>query len=414
LKKIVIDAIKQSKIHLNEGVVSLFFHGLKSLVILFINWIILNKLDSNDYVVWSITSSVLMIATASDLGIGQHTVTLLIHTQKELWKSRLIKACIAISPLFLLSFGFVYLSLSGAPYYVFLMALFVSFRLFSIPFGALLNATNNFKVRKIIEFITYVIAAIAILAILHFKKDVNLSLLALNISFFIGSSITVFIALKDVPNNPVVIDGSIFKSTLTVLHGSLPFLVNNLTALLTYGGFIWISSFVLPSFLIAKLSVLHSFLFMTLYQVYDVFLRSKQADLILPEKIKFFIKLNRFLALVTSVFMLIAGIFLLKIIAPKLQFSIVEMLLFSIFMIVEFCYLIIQSIVQVDLSHSRSLFFYSIVRMCAIVIAYSVYFLYREVNNLAFFLLLLSLFSFLGLLFSNYHFKSKTKLSIWR
>jgi hypothetical protein len=414
LKKFFIDSIKHGNILLNEGVVSLFFHGLKSLVILFINWIILNKLDSNDYVVWSITSSVLMIATASDLGIGQHTVTLLIHAQKELRKSILINACIAIGPLFLLSFGFVYLSLSGAPYYVFLMALFVSFRLFSIPFGALLNATNNFKVRKIIEFITYVIAAIAILAIVHFKKDVNLSLLALNISFIIGSSITVLIALKDVPNNPVVIDGSIFKSTFTVLHGSLPFLVNNLTALLTYGGFIWISSFVLPSFLIAKLSVLHSFLFMTIYQVYDVFLRSKQADLILPKKIKFFMKLNRFLALVTSVFMLIAGIFLLKIIAPKLEYSIVEILFFSIFMIVEFCYLIIQSIVQVDFRHSRSLFFYSIVRLCAIVVAYSVYFLFREVNNLGIFLLLLSLFSFSGLLFSNYHFKSKTKLSIWR
>lgn len=414
LKKNVIEVIKQLKINLNDGVVSLFFHGLKSLVVLFINWIILNKLDSNAYVVWSITSSVLMIATASDLGIGQHTVTLLIHAEKESRKSILINACIAISPLFFLSFGFVYLSLFGAPYYVFLMALFVSFRLFSIPFGALLNATNNFKVRKIIEFITYVISAIAILVIVHFKKDVNLSLLALNISFIIGSSITVLIALKDVPNNPVMIDGNIFKSTLTVLQESLPFLVNNLTTLLTYGGFVWISSFVLPGFLIAKLSVLHSFLFMTLYQVYDVFLRSKQADLILPEKIKFFMKMNRFLILATTIFMLIAGIFLLKIIAPKLNFSFVEILFFTIFMIVEFCYLIIQSIVQVNFSHSKSLFFYSFVRLCAIIIAYSVYFLYREVNSLAIFLLLLSLFSFLGLLFSNYYFKFKTKLSIWK
>lgn len=414
MKKIVILAIQQVNTHLSEGVVSLFFHGLKSLVVLFINWIILNKLDSNDYVVWSITSSVLMIATASDLGIGQHTVTLLIHAKKESRKSILINACMAISPLFLISFGFVYLSLSGAAYYVFLMALFVSFRLFSIPFGALLNATNNFKTRKITEFVTYVIAAIAILVIVHFKKDVNLSLLALNISFVIGSVITIIIALKDVPNNPVIIDSSVFKSTLTVLHGSLPFLVNNLTALLTYGGFIWISSFVLPGFLIARLSVLHSFLFMTLYQVYDVFLKSKQADLIFPEKIKFFLKLNRFLALATSVFMLIAGFFLLKIIAPKLQFSVLELLFFSIFMIVEFCYLIIQSIVQVDFSHSISLFFYSIVRLCATVFAFAAYFLYRDVNSLEIFLLFLSLFSFLGLLFSNYHFKSKTKLSIWR
>jgi hypothetical protein len=414
LKKIIIDTIKQGKVYLNEGVVSLFFHVLKSLVVLFINWIILNKLNSNDYVVWSITSSVLMIATASDLGIGQHTVTLLIHAEKEARKSILVNACIAISPLFLLSFLFVYLSLSGSGYYVFLMALFVSLRLFSIPFGALLNATNNFKRRKIIEFVTYVIAAIAISIIVYFRKDVNMSLLALNIAFVIGSIITVLVTLKDIPNNSFVIDGSVVKSTARVLNGSLPFLVNNLTALLTYGGFIWISSFVLPGFLIAKLSVLHTFLFMTLYQVYDVFLRSKQADLILPEKIKFFLKLNRFISFAASSFLLIAGIFILKIIAPGLHFGILEILFFSIFIVVEFCYLIIQSIVQVDLSHSRSLFLYSIIRLCAIVIAFVTYFLYRQVNSLAIFLLLLSSFSFLGLLFSNYYFKSKTKFSLWR
>ncbi len=413
MKKIVFDSIQQVKTQLTEGVVSIFFHGFKSLVVLFINWIVLNNLNSYDYATWSITSSILMIASASDLGIGQHTVTLLIHAKRESRKSILINACIAISPLFLLSFGFVYLSLSGAVYYVFLMALFVSFRLFSIPFGALLNATNNFKIRKIIEFITYVTAAIAILAILHFKKDVNLFLLSLNISFIIGSIITVLIALKDVPNTPVFIDGSILNSTSKILQGSLPFLVNNLTSLLTYGGFIWISSFVLPSFLIAKLSVLHTFLFMTLYQIYDVFLRSKQADLILREKIKFFLKLNRLLTFATSVFMLIAGLSLLKIISPKLQFSIVEMLFFTIFIIVEFCYLIIQSIVQVDFTHSRSLFFYSMVRLFSIVIAFAVYLLYREVKSLSIFLMLLSSISFLGLLFSNYYFKSKTNFSIW-
>jgi hypothetical protein len=398
----VFDNIQQVKTQLTEGIVSIFFHGFKSLVVLFINWIVLKNLNSYDYATWSITSSILMIATASDLGIGQHTVTILIHAKKESRKSILINACIAISPLFLLSFGFVYLSLSGAVYYVFLMALFVSFRLFSIPFGALLNATNNFKIRKIIEFITYVIAAIAILF-----------LLSLNISFIFGSIITVLIALKDVPNTPVFIDGSILNSTSKIFQGSLPFLVNNLTSILTYGGFIWISSFVLPSFLIAKLSVLHTFLFMTLYQIYDVFLRSKQADLILPEKIKFFLKLNRLLALATSLFMLVAGISLLKIIAPKLQFSMVEMLFFAIFIIVEFSYLIIQSIVQVDFTHSRSLFFYSIVRLFSIVIAFAVYLLYREVKSLSIFLLLLSSISFLGLLFSNYYFKSKTNLSIW-
>jgi hypothetical protein len=257
------------------------------------------------------------------------------------------------------------------------------------------------------------LAFIAILVIINFKKDVNLSLLALNIAIFIGSIITILFAFTYVPNNNLIEEGSIFKSTLTILLGSLPFMVNNLTALLTYGGFIWLSSFVLPDYLIAKLSVLHSFLFLTLYQIYDVFLRSKQSDLLFPDRIKFIFKFNRILIFITIVTMSFFGIFVLELIAPKIQFSIVEILLFSIFVVVEFCYLIILSIVQLDFSYSRSLFFYSIVRLLTILFSFLVYFLIGEVNNLSYFLFLLSLFSFLGLLFSNHHFKTKSNLSIW-
>ncbi len=403
----------QLKENLSEGVGSLFFHVLKSLVVLFINWIILNKLNSNDYVVWSITSSILMIATASDLGIGQHTVTLLIHSQSDSRKTILINACISIIPLFFLSFLFVFFSISGDNYYVFIMALFVSFRLFSIPFGALLNATNNFKKRKVIEFITYLIGAIAITFIVYFRKDVNLSLLALNTSFIIGSIITFFAALKYIPTSNFEINGSILESIKKVLFGSMPYLVNNLTSLLTYGGFIWISSFILPNNLIAKLSVLHSFLFMTLFQVYDVFLRSQQADLIISNKIKFFLKLNQFFCLGTFLFIGIAGNYFLGLIAPTLNFTIYELVCFTLFMIVEFSYLIIQSIVQVDLNYSKTLFLYSIIRLSAFFAAYILYFIFSNENNLALFLLILSLFSFFGLLISNFYFNTRTKFSLW-
>lgn len=413
MKKFIIDQIRKEKIHLNEGFISLFFHFLKSLLVLYINWIILNKLSNNDYVIWSVTSSILMIATASDLGIGQHTVAVLIQAEKEQRKSIIINACIALIPLFLVAFFFVILSLSGTGYYVFLMALFVSLRLFSIPFGAFLNATNNFKARKIVEFFTYFIAAVAISIIVFVTRDVNLSLLALNISFIIGSVIIIYLTLNKIPNGKIVIDRKIFSTIFSIMQGSLPFLVNNLTALLTYGGFIWISSFVLPGVLIAKLSVLHSFLFMTLYQIYDVFLRSKQADLIIAARIHFFLKLNRIVIFGIPVFILAFGFLFLKIIAPNLNFDILELLFFSIFIVIEFCYLIIQSIIQVDFKLARGLFFYSIVRLVAILVAFATYFFLGRYVNLTFFLLLLSLFSLFGLLFSNYYFNLKTKFSLW-
>lgn len=407
------DTLRDTKKYLNEGFVSLFFHFLKSVIVLYINWLILNKLNKNDYVTWSITSSILMIATASDLGIGQHTVTLLIHTPGELQKGIIINACIAMMPLFLFAFIFVLLSLSGSLPYVLLMALFVSLRLFSIPFGAYLNATNNFQQRKIIEFVTYLLAAGAISVIVFLNKSVFAALLALNISFIAGGIITIYITLKNVPTSKVVIDASILKSVPSILRGSMPFLVNNLTILLTYGGFIWISSFVLPVSLIAKLSVLHSFLFMTIYQVYDVFLRSKQADFIVREKIIFFLKLNRFVILITPIMILLSGMLLLKLIAPSLQFSYPELALFSLFVIIEFCYLIIQSIIQVDFNHAKGLFFYSFVKFSAFILAFAGWFVLKNSMSLTLFLSVLNLFSLASLIFSNNYFKAKTSFSIW-
>ena len=92
MNKYIYKILTRLKENFSEGLVSLFFHGLKSLVVLFINWIILNRLNSNDYVTWSITSSILMIATASDLGIGQYTVTLLIHSRADSRKNILINS----------------------------------------------------------------------------------------------------------------------------------------------------------------------------------------------------------------------------------------------------------------------------------------------------------------------------------
>lgn len=353
-----------------------------------------------------------MIATASDLGIGQHTVTSLIKSPVVTRKSIIVNACFAIIPLFFVSFIFLYFSLSGSKYYILLMATFVSLRLFSIPFGAVLNATNNFKLRKIIEFLSYLIAAIGISLIIYYIKDVQMSLLALNISFIIGAIATIIIAFKDIPNVSIEINSAVWRIVPNIMYESLPFLINNITALLTYGGFIWLSSFVLPGTLIAKLSVLHSFMFMTMYQIYDVFLRSKQADLILHSKVKFFLSFNRVLLIVVPVFVIFLGGFLLKIIASTIKFEISDLIIFSVFIVVEFCYLIIQSVIQVDFKYSKDLILYSFIKSISIIVPFILLFLFRDRVNLTSFLIVLNIFSIIGLLVSNYYFKLKTGFTL--
>ena len=167
------------------------------------------------------------------------------------------------------------------------MSTFVSLRLFSIPFGSLFNAFNKYKIRKIIEFVTYLIASISITLIV-FLKNIELSLLALNASFLIGSAILIVISKKYVFFKRIDFKYISFSQIIKVFHGSLPFLVNNLTTLLTYGEFVWVCSFILPSNLLAKISVFHVFFLMTLYQLYDVYLRSRQADLIIIKKLNLF------------------------------------------------------------------------------------------------------------------------------
>jgi len=62
---------------------------------------------------------------------------------------------------------------------------------------------------------------------------------------------------------------------MEVYRASMPFMVTNLTGMLTYGGFIWISSFFLRVNDVAKIAVLPTFVLMNLYQLYDVLLTAR-------------------------------------------------------------------------------------------------------------------------------------------
>ena len=400
------------KNNFNQELLSLSYHFLKSIVALYINWLILNRMTNDDYVIWSITSSILMISTASDLGIGQHTVTLLVNSEKTYSKIIITNALLAIVPLFFFSFFFLLIFLPGLLYYKLCMAIFVSLRLFSIPFGALLNATNNFKKRKFIEFLSYLFAAIMIGFIVKFNKEIQLSLLALNFSFILAAILIIYESLKSLSNIEQKKISFNYKQVFSVFRGTLPFLINNITSLLTYGGFIWISSIILPRFQIAKLSVLHNFLLMTMYQIYDVFLRSKQADLIDLKKIKFHLKLNRFILLFVPIFNLLFGKIILNLIAPKLSFTLLEIFTYSIFLNIEFSFLLLQSIIQVDIKFSKYLITYSIIKIFSILVFFFVFFNLNYHFNLFNFILFLNLFSILGLLIINFHFKLKTGYSL--
>ena len=229
----------------------------------------------------------------------------------------------------------------------------------------------------------------------------------------IGSAILIVISKKYVFFKRIDFKYISFSQIIKVFHGSLPFLVNNLTTLLTYGGFVWVCSFILPSNLLAKISVFHVFFLMTLYQLYDVYLRSRQADLIIIKKIKFILKLNRLVILIVPLIFFFFGKLILSIIAPSLSFEYIEVFLFSIFIVLEFCFLIIQSIVQVNFKFADSLYYFSFIKIISVGLPFLFSFLYSDKIDLILFLSLLNFGSLVGIIISNYHFKTRSGFSLW-
>lgn len=335
---------------LSDSGLSLLLHVLKSALALLVNWIILARFPSVDYVTWAVTSSLLMVATASDLGIGQYTTTRLLHIRREYWTSVLREATIALFPLSLLGAVFVFVALGTQPaVYKVAMAIGIGFRILTIPSGALLNAINQFKLRKAIEAATYLFAATAIAAMAITKVPIIWALLTLNIAFLVGGFVTVVISRRQlmVANNTSVTAYQ-QQAIGTLYRASYPYMLNNMTGLLTYGGLIWLCSFFLDTEALARLSVLHTLILINSYQIYDVLLKARQGDMVNAKHVARMGQVNTLLMLLTPVLALLLAPSVLGWFAPRQIFSSLELVLFAAFLSLEFGFLYLQSVIQVD------------------------------------------------------------------
>jgi hypothetical protein len=327
---------------------SLILHGLKAAVALFVNWLVLRHFAVADFVVWSVTSSVLVIATASDLGIGQYAVTRMINLDRRDWPAQVGESLGALIPLMAASVLFVFFAVRGPSVaYDLTMALLLGARILTIPFAGVLNAANQFKIRKAIELFAYLLAALGVAIIVSVGAEVHWALLTLNVTFLLGAILTVIAAHRYAPIGMSLGAISISRS-VQVFRATTPFMVNNITGLLTYGGFIWLSSLVLPQADVAKLAVLHSFVLMNLYQVYDVFLKARQADLADPVRLPPFRRLNLLVMVALPLCFLLAGREALSLIGSPVAIGPVVAGMFGVFMACELGNLFAQSVTQVN------------------------------------------------------------------
>lgn len=341
---------------------SMLLHVLKAFVALFVNWLVLRHFAVDDFLVWSVTSSILVVATASDLGIGQYTVTKLINSDRREWAGHVSESLGALIPLALASGLFVFLAIGEVSVtYKATMAVLLAARIVTIPFAAVLNAVNQFKIRKAIELAAYGVAALGVIVVVWTEADIRLALVTLNATFLLGAVLTVAVAARYVSLGRSLNVASPARSA-GVFRVAAPFMINNLTGLLTYGGFIWLSSLVLPQAEVAKLAVLHSFVLINLYQVYDVFLKARQADLTDRSRLASYRRLNFLFMLAIPPLFVLMGREALAMIGNPVAIGLPEAALFGLFMAIEMGNLFAQSITQVNPGLVHRLSIYSAIR----------------------------------------------------
>jgi hypothetical protein len=333
-----------------DAILSIAFHCAKALVALLVNWLVLKFYSVDDYVLWAVASSILMIAPTSEMGIGQLTVTRLIHNEKSEWRRILDEATYSLIPLMFLAGLFVFLALAHDSLgYASAMAVILAVRLIAIPYSAVLNAMNQFKARKAFEFIAYALAALLIWAIAVQGLEVRWALIVLNASFTVGAFGAILYARRFLPPRAAIRAESfreIRATTIALYRSSIPFMLVNLSGLLTYGGFIWAASFVLGTHEVAKLSILHAFILMNLYQVYDVFLKARQADLASPQLTLPYRRLNTLMILTLPVVFAVIGPPLLPLFSENVDYTRAEIALFGLFMACELGNLFALSVAQ--------------------------------------------------------------------
>lgn len=346
-----------------DTTLSVVLHGLKVVVALLLNWIVLNLFAVADFVTWSVTSSILVVATASDLGIGQYTVTRLINTDRADWATEVSEGLSALLPLVLLAGLFVLVALDGpSMVYKASMALLLAGRIVTIPFAATLNAANQFKIRKAIELIAYLLALVAVGAIALMGTDIHWALLSLNATFLLGAGLTVLAASRYVPLRRGLAIAPPRKA-IGVFRAAVPFMANNLTGLLAYGGFIWLASLSLDEENVAKLAVLHGFVLVNMYQLYDVFLKARQADLIKPFLIRRYRMVNWLVMSALPPAFVLVGRQALALIGNPVPIGLFEATLFGLFLACEMGNLFAQSVTQVNDEIAQRLKVYSALRV---------------------------------------------------
>jgi len=335
--------------------------GAKGLFAFAINYLLANSLATDDFAHWSSIFSLAMVLSVADFGVGQLVLTTVHETKaKGAERGRLLAnavaamAAIGAGLMAVAVAGVVLLGLLAGIRWKLALVAVILLRLPFIPFGAVLAAEDRFHERKVAEAASYALGGVLVTAGVVFGASVSTLLLAMNAAITAGAVALLFRAgncgLREAGWR------SVSRGDIgALLRRALPYFVNNASGLVLYGGFIGLASLVLIAGQTAKLSILHNLVFMYLFQVADLVLRTSQTRL---DDARMRTRLGWLVAASWAAGAAVlgaAGPWLLGRLFPRYEFGRVELLVYVTFVHVELLYLMLTARMQMKSSYRRSL-----------------------------------------------------------
>jgi O-antigen/teichoic acid export membrane protein len=368
---------------------------------LYINYLIINYLSFSDFGVWAILFSVAVLLSVADFGAGQYVLTT--FTSKKLTKN---EKDIAFSNSFLLiclicvivtivgGCIIFFTKLDENPLIILSLYIAIVYRIVVIPYGAYLQSQGRYYEKKLFEAISYMLSLIFIILGIEYQFSLMQLLLGMN-AFISLSSVIVHYRAKQL-NSPIVSLEHVKRHELKLITiKSFPYFINNTSGLLIYGIFISVSSMFLEPIALAKLAILHAIIFTNLYQGFELVFRTLQTRL---NESKIFKRLVILVAVGFIFWLVITNIFgksLLFLFFPTYDFSSREIYLYSIFMFLEYFYLLYTSKIQMLHNYSSLLLKISLIKLSLFLIFSIVLTFYSPIEFTAY---LISLMYFSGLL----------------
>ncbi len=382
---------------------------VKALSLLGMSVILVESVSTKEFALWSLLVSVSLFFTLSDLGVGQYLLRQLVAYRKDTkLEGELIKSVAASNILLMVVvllfivvgfFGLRYMPRLGDVngYELGLFVALVSVRSLLIPYFAQLSANEWFYIRKNIEAFSSLLALLVVWWLIGLNTSVVEMIIVYQLVITVSGVLApIFCHYKGAPSLVVFRAGS--ERINSVFSESFPYFINNLSLLITRGGFVFLVGFLVGDAELAEIAVYYAVFFQVFYQVFDMVIRIIQPKILLePELYK---KARLFFVMSMGVFVL--GVFFfgetfVNLLYPNIHTHFYTMLAFAILSISEIFFSLFNAQWQMYSKYNHLVMISSVTKAVGYVCLVGVFYIFSLKVILSYLLLLFCVLNLLSL-----------------